>query len=225
MFLNVIGHGSSIFRDGKRLVLNTFLLTAALWAQIDFIATLISPTATSSCQIGVIFTTLFDQLARFSIEQHLLWVISDGTKAGALQYIMQALLTARFILGIVFVVLSKPNFNLVCVSFSSVFIVAAVVVAVDAVVLLGLFGQAIVAGVFSRMADGGQSSTRGKAVIAVMVGLALWMGVSNTSVVPRACKQLLTCTTDQCRHALGPRRQWVFGQKHNPGRWPRHLDQ
>lgn len=177
LFLNVKGHGSSIFRDGKRLVLVLFLLSAALWAQIDFITTLIDPTATASCQLGIIFTTIFDQLARFSILQHLLWVINYGTKPGALQYILQTLLAARLILGGVFVGLSKPEFNTVCVPVSSVLIVAIITVIVDAVMIVGLAGQAISAGVFGKMQDGGQASSRGKAVAAVLGGLVIWTGV------------------------------------------------
>ncbi|KAJ4393330.1 hypothetical protein N0V93_002538 [Gnomoniopsis smithogilvyi] len=178
LFLNVKGHGSSIFRDGKRLVLVLFLLSAALWAQVDFITTLIDPTATASCQVGVIFTTLFDQLARFSIEQHLLWVISNGMKPGPLQYILQVLLAIRLVLGGVFVGLSKPEFNTVCVPLSSVLIVAIITVIVDAVIIVGLAGQAMSAGVFGKMQDGGQASNRGKAVIAVLAGLVIWTGTS-----------------------------------------------
>lgn len=179
LFLNVKGHGSSIFRDGKRLVLVLFLLSAALWAQIDFITTLIDPTATASCQLGVIFLTIFDQLARFSVEQHLLWVINDGMKPGALQYILQALLAARLVLGGVFVGLSKPEFNTVCVPVSSILIVAIITVIVDAVIIVGLAAKAISAGVFGKMQDGGQASSRGKAVVAVLAGLVIWMGVGH----------------------------------------------
>lgn len=179
LFLNVKGHGSSIFRDGKRLVLVLFLLSAALWAQIDFITTLIDPTATASCQLGVIFLTIFDQLARFSVEQHLLWVINDGMKPGALQYILQALLAARLVLGGVFVGLSKPEFNTVCVPVSSILIVAIITVIMDAVIIVGLAAKAISAGVFGKMQDGGQASSRGKAVVAVLAGLVIWMGVGH----------------------------------------------
>lgn len=179
LFLNVKGHGSSIFRDGKRLVLVTFLLSSALWAQIDFITILIDPTAPGSCQIGVVFTTIFDQLARFSIEQQLLWVINDGTRAGPLRYILQALLAARFVLGGVFVGLSKPEFNTVCVPVSSILVVAIATVIVDAIIVAGLAAQAISAGIFGKMQDGGQASSRGKAVVAVLAGLVIWMGVSN----------------------------------------------
>ncbi|KAJ4422228.1 hypothetical protein N0V82_003088 [Gnomoniopsis sp. IMI 355080] len=136
------------------------------------------PTAVESCQIGVIFTTIFDQLARFSIEQHLLWVINDGMKPGALQYILQALLAARFVLGGVFVGLSKPEFNTVCVPLSSVLIVAIITVIVDAVIIVGLAGQAISAGLFGKMQDGGQASNRGKAVVVVLAGLVVWTGTS-----------------------------------------------
>lgn len=101
-------------------------------------------------------------------------------KPGALQYILQALLATRLVLGGVFVGLSKPEFNTVCVPLSSVLIVAIITIIVDAVIILGLAGQAISAGVFGKMQDGGQASNRGKAIIAVLVGLVIWTGVSHS---------------------------------------------
>lgn len=177
LYLNVRGHGSSVFRDGKRLVLVLFLFSAALWAQIDFITTLIDPTAPQSCQIGIIFTTAFDQLARYSIEQHLLWVINDG-KASLVQYIFQAVMAGRFILGAVFVGLTKSEFNSACVATTSVFVMGVVVVVVDLLILAGLAARAVGSGLFGKAQERGQESARGKAVIVVLVGLAIWMAVS-----------------------------------------------
>lgn len=178
LFLSVRGHGSSLFRDGKRLVLVLFFLSAALWGQIDFITILIDPTATQSCQVGVIFTTIFDQLARYLIEQHLLWVINDGAPSSTPQYIVQGILAGRLILGGAFVGLSKPELDTVCAPISSIPIVGIVVIAVDAVIILALAARASAAGSFSKMQNGGQDGARGKAVIAVLVGMAIWTAVS-----------------------------------------------
>lgn len=127
----------------------------------------------------MIFTTVFDQLARVAIEQCLLWIIIAGTKPGVLQYILQALVVGRFILGAVFVGLTQSEFNTSCVARSSVAVVAIITVAADAVALVGLFVKAITSGIFSKIENGGNSSARGKATIAVLVGLGIWIGVSH----------------------------------------------
>lgn len=116
-------------------------------------------------------------------------------RAGALQYILQALVGARFVLGGVFVGLSKPEFNTVCVPLSSVLVVAIITVIVDAVIIVGLAGQAISAGVFGKMQDGGQASNRGKAVVAVLAGLVIWTGVSHSDSVTRVCVSSVTTDT------------------------------
>lgn len=149
-----------------------------MWGQIDFITTLIDPTAIQSCQIAIIFTTAFDQLARFSIEQHLVWVVNDGAPSSPIQMVAQGLVAIRFVLGAVFVGLSKPQFDTVCVPLSSILVVGIAVVAVDAVVILALAGRAVSAGVFGKMQDGGRDGARGKAVAAVLVGLVIWTAVS-----------------------------------------------
>ncbi|KAI3395233.1 hypothetical protein diail_1659 [Diaporthe ilicicola] len=178
LFLNIRGHGSSIFRDGKRLVLATFLFSTATWAQVGFITTLIDPAADNSCQIAIIFTTMLDQLARYSIEQHLLWVMNDGTQASAGQIVPQVLLGGRFVLGAVFVGLSRPQFNTVCVPVSSVLALAITLVVVDAVIVAILAGRAISVGLIKKIQDGGQDSARSKAVVASLIGLTIWMATS-----------------------------------------------
>ncbi|KUI53442.1 hypothetical protein VP1G_00836 [Cytospora mali] len=178
LFLNVRGYGSSIFLDGKRLALIIFLLSAALWAQIDFITILIGSAGASSCQLGVIFTTVFDQLARYSIEQHLLWVINAGTEIGAGQYIPQGLLAGRLILGGVFVGFSRHQLDTVCAPVSSILALAIAVVAVDAAAVAILATRAASVGIFKRMKEGGQHSARGKAVFAMLIGLAVWLATS-----------------------------------------------
>lgn len=178
LFLHVKGHGSSIFLDGKGLALIIFLFSSALWAQIYFVTIIIGPTAATSCQIGVIFTTVFDQLARYSIEQHLLWVINSGTEPGAGQYIPQGLLAGRFVLGAVFVGYSSHQMDTICAPVSSKLALAIAVVAVDAAFIVILAARGASVGAFNKIKQGSQYSARGKAIVAVLIGLMVWMAVS-----------------------------------------------
>lgn len=199
LFLTLRGHGSSVFRDGKRLVLVLFLLSAGLWAQIDFITTLIDTSAAGSCQLGVIFTNIFDQLARYLIEQHVLWVIGAGTAATIAQYVATALLVGRFVLGAVFVGLSKSEFNTVCVSVTSNLIIGVVVVALDAVIVATLLVRAISVGVFTKMQNGGQDSARGKAIIAILIGFSLWTAVSYNAARVLQVRPLMSLNRQACQ--------------------------
>ncbi|KAK5663098.1 hypothetical protein OQA88_6514 [Cercophora sp. LCS_1] len=98
LFLYTKGHGSAIFRDSQRLVLVLFLFSAALWAQIDFITILLDVTA-----------TVFDQLARFSIEQYLVWAMNNGSKPTVYQMIPQFIVLGRFVAGAVFTGFTRPQ--------------------------------------------------------------------------------------------------------------------
>ncbi|ROV96606.1 hypothetical protein VPNG_09026 [Cytospora leucostoma] len=178
LFLNVRGYGSSIFLDGKRLALIIFLLSAALWAQLDFITILIGPIGARACQIGVIFTTIFDQLARYAIEQHLLWVINAGTGAGVGQYAPQGLLAGRFILGAVYIGFSRHQMDTICAPISSISAIAIAVVAVDAAIVAILGVRAVSVGLLMMIKKGSQDSARGHAIIAMLIGLVIWMATS-----------------------------------------------
>ncbi|KAK6211059.1 hypothetical protein QIS74_10323 [Colletotrichum tabaci] len=125
------GHGSKILRDGLRLVLITFLVSSALWAQIDFAALTIDPTSISGCQIAVIFTSIFDQLARFALEQFLLWVINANAAVPVGTMVYQAVLGVRFVLGAVFVGFQKAQIATVCVARNDVLAIGAVVMVTD----------------------------------------------------------------------------------------------
>lgn len=177
LFLHVNSHGSTVFRDGQRLVLTTFLLSAALWAQTDFISIAIDPTATSSCQVGIIFSTFFDQLARFSIEQYLLWAINKGAKSGVQQMVLQALIVTRFVVGCVFVGFSRPQFDPVCVPMSSMIPVAIVVVVLDVVLIVTLAVMAIMADLMRDVREGGSDAGRSKSILLVIVAFAIWTAV------------------------------------------------
>ena len=170
-----------MFRDGQRLVLTTFLLGAALWAQNDFISIAIDPTATSSCQVGIIFSTFFDQLARFSIEQYLLWAINKGAKSGVQQMIFQALVVTRFVVGCVFVGFSRPQFDPVCVSMSSMMPVAIVLVVLDVVLIVTVAVMAIMAGLISDVREGSSDAGRSKSILLMIVAFAIWTAVCSSS--------------------------------------------
>ncbi|KAK9772906.1 hypothetical protein SCAR479_10416 [Seiridium cardinale] len=169
--LYIKGHGSAIFRDGLRLALIFFLASSALWAQVEFLATLIDPTATSTCQAAVIISSLLDQVARVSIEQFLIWsVAKDGLKTAA-GLATQVLLLVRFIIGMVFVGETKPQFNTTCVPMSNLVPIAIAVVALDAVILT----STAVLTFTTASTKSGQGS---KAILLTIAALAVWMGTS-----------------------------------------------
>lgn len=169
-----------MFRDGLRLVLITFLLTSALWAQIDFITTVIDTTSgTMTCQVGLIFSTLFDQLGRFAVEQYLLWAMVTPGKTSVGQIISQVLIAARFIAGGVFVAFTRPQVDTFCVARSSVMPVAITVIALDGVVIGSLAARALMTGLVADVQQGKASSSRSKSVLLVMVGFVIWTAVSN----------------------------------------------
>ncbi|KAI8160553.1 hypothetical protein KHU50_008582 [Colletotrichum sp. SAR 10_65] len=174
VFLFAKGHGSKIFRDGLRLVLITFLASAALWAQIDFAALTIDPTAISGCQVAVIFTTIFDQLARFAIEQYLLWAINSNAKAPTGAIIPQAVIGTRFVLGAVFVGFQKPQIATVCVSKTDVLPIGVVIMVTDFLIIGMLAFRASSLGLIAE-AKSGQAGAQGKkAVLWIMGGHGAW---------------------------------------------------
>jgi hypothetical protein len=170
------GHGSTIFKDGRRLVLVLFLLFAALWAQVDFINLMILKP--SACQATLIFSTAFDQLARFSLEQFLLWSVGQGTKLNNGQLILQAILGVRLIAGGILVGFTRPDFAPVCVARTSLEPVAIVVLAFDFVIVGVLLVRTISLGMFRDMKDS-RSSTRdqSKGLVLTIAGFTVWTGV------------------------------------------------
>jgi hypothetical protein len=185
LVLYLKGHGlGSIFRDSQRLVLIIFLLSAALWAQIDFITILLdvsrSPT---SCQVGIIFSTVFDQFARFSIEQFLLWGLnnSNGAKLSAIQLIPQVLVLARFLGGAVLTGFTRPQTDTFCVATTSAPPVGILVTALDGLIILLLIIRAYSAGGAAKenRDSKGNDADRARALMSVVLGLVFWTGVCS----------------------------------------------
>ncbi|KAM7223960.1 hypothetical protein V8F06_000433 [Rhypophila decipiens] len=179
LFLCYRSHGSSIFRDGPRLVLIIFLLSSALWAQVDFISVLLDVSnSVVPCQISTIFATIFDQLARFSMEQYLLWAMNSGVaKLEASSLIPQLLILGRLVVGGVFAGFTRAQTDTFCVAVSSVLPVAVVVIVMDVVILGLLVVRAFQTGVVGGMKKGVDAS-RNKGIVFVMLGFAIWTASS-----------------------------------------------
>ena len=178
LFLYIKGHGSSIFRDGLRLVLITFLASAALWAQVDFVTTLISIGATSGCQVALIFELVFDQLARSFIEQYLVWAVgSRGGKVSTDHLFSQILVFIRLVAGLVFVGFAKPTFNPICVARSSALPISITVIILDALILGTLAVRAFAGGLVTDVSQDRPGAYRSRAILWTIAGLGVWQGV------------------------------------------------
>ncbi|TGO65359.1 hypothetical protein BOTNAR_0079g00260 [Botryotinia narcissicola] len=170
------GHGSNIFKDGRRLVLVLFLLFSVLWAQIGFLELLMPTTGTGVCQVGLIFTTGFDQLARVAIEQFLLWSIGHGTKITVIRAILQGLLAVRLIVGGVLVGITRPQFSPTCVAETSIIPVAIIVLVMDLIIVGALLVQAGSLGMLGDRRE--DRKVQSRALLLVIAGFAVWTGTS-----------------------------------------------
>ncbi|OAQ96514.1 hypothetical protein LLEC1_01771 [Akanthomyces lecanii] len=107
--------GDVAVSNGLRLVLLTFLLSSTLWSIMDFAATLISGDGNASCQVLIVFASGFDQIARLAFEQFLLGRIKPK-KASSGMFILQTLISVRFIMGGVFVAVQRPQVDPICIA-------------------------------------------------------------------------------------------------------------
>ncbi|KAG9249954.1 uncharacterized protein F5Z01DRAFT_600821, partial [Emericellopsis atlantica] len=124
---------SSLFHDSQRLALTIFLISAALWALIAFIGLAVN--SSSGCQVAIVFTTAFDQIARIAFAQFLLWAMTGGSKRSWATFVPQTLLVLRFVLGGVYVGFQRAQFAPVCFSSTRVLPLGASILGVDAIIL------------------------------------------------------------------------------------------
>ncbi|KAI1388021.1 uncharacterized protein F4822DRAFT_444487 [Hypoxylon trugodes] len=183
LVLYVIGHGSAIFRDGLRLVLILFLASSAAWALVEFLSTIIEPTAASTCQVAVVFSSVFDQLGRVFIEQYLVWATRAEKTNTAVSLMPQILVLGRFGVGMAFIGLTGSEFNPTCVSVSKVLPIAATVIVLDAVILVLVAIRTLSMG----------SAKKGVAV--VTIGLTIWTGTSVVLLLGMKATELVLKTT------------------------------
>lgn len=153
-----------------------FLLFAALWAQVDFLNLLL--TKPSTCQATLIFSTAFDQLARFLLEQFLLWSVGQRTKMNAGQIILQAILGLRLIAGGMLVGFTRPDFAPLCIARTSLEPVAIIVLVFDFVIIGVLLIRSASMGMLRDMKDS-RSSTRdqSRGLLLTIVGFIVWTAV------------------------------------------------
>ncbi|KAK7421517.1 hypothetical protein QQZ08_009932 [Neonectria magnoliae] len=179
VFLYLKGHTSSLLRDGLRLVLVVFLTTSALWAQTDFITTLIGVQSAMGCQIAIVFATIFDQLARVSLQQATVWAIGHHDRVTPAESLAtQGAIITRFILGGVFVGLQRPQLDNVCVTSTSVLQFGVVLLIIDLGFTAAIFARFISFGLLKDIRQKTDSSPRSRAAFWTIVGLAIWTGTS-----------------------------------------------
>jgi len=195
-FMMIRGNGSTLFKDSLRLVLVVFLAAAALWAQIDFIATIIDPSraALSGCQIAVAAASAFDQISRVAILQYLLWAINSGMKMTVEAFVPQGLLLVRLIVGAVLVGMQRPQFNPTCVGTVQILPVAIITIALDFVLFLAAFVRATRTGLLKQMKADSPRAETAKGIFWTMLGFAAWTGASVPMILGLARLQLILRT-------------------------------
>jgi hypothetical protein len=192
-FLFVKAAGRSILRDGPRLVLAIFLISASLWAQVSFSAFLIENEAALPCQVAIAFTSSFDQLARVALEQFLLASINRGQKRSVAWIAVQTVIFLRFVLGCAFVGVQRPQFKPVCTSTTLVLPLGVSALIIDFVLGTVLFAGAIVVGLRKDMKDDDATSARAKGLLLTIAGLLIWtatsvpllLGIESIDLIPR----------------------------------------
>ncbi|KAH7161419.1 hypothetical protein EDB81DRAFT_644289, partial [Dactylonectria macrodidyma] len=178
-FLYLKGHASSLLQNGLRLVLVTFLVTSALWAQTDFITTLISLNSSTGCQVTIVFATIFDQLARTSLQQAIIWAVDHHARVSkAESLITQGAIFLRLILGAVFVGLQRPQLDIICITTTSNMPFGVALLGADLAFTAAILGRAISFGLIKDMQEGTATSSRSRAALLTIVGLLIWTGTS-----------------------------------------------
>ncbi|KAI1656314.1 hypothetical protein F4813DRAFT_131244 [Daldinia decipiens] len=194
LVLYAVGHGSAIFRDGLRLVLILFLTSSAAWALVEFLATIIEPTAASMCQVAVVFSSIFDQMARVFVEQYLVWAARTEKKSIP-NIVSQFLILVRFGVGMAFIGLTQSDFNPTCVPISSVPPIAITTIVLDAIILALIPVQVLSSASTSGVSSNRQAPLGKRSVILVTVGLAIWIGTSVVLLLGQRATDLVLRTT------------------------------
>lgn len=180
VFLYIKGHSSSLWRDGLRLVLVTFLATSALWAQTDFISLLISVNSSAACQVAIVFASIFDQLARVSLQQAIIWALNHRDRVSPNEsFFAQGAVFTRFILGGIFIGLQRPQLDSVCLTSTSTLSYSFVLLTADFVFTIAILARAISFGLLKDIQNGQTDPSRSRAAMLLIFGFGTWTGVSH----------------------------------------------
>ncbi len=176
LVLHINGHGLTIFKDGRRLVLVLFLTSTALWAQVDFINFAIPSTSPNACQVTIIASTAFDQAARTLIGGFLLWSVGHVKKTPVESSGLCALMGIRTIMGVIFVVYARPQFAPVCVARSDMLAVSVTVMVLDMIIIGVLAIRVFTSGLLNVVKEVRSRTKReqSRAFIYCTAGLFLW---------------------------------------------------
>ncbi|KAK5626461.1 hypothetical protein RRF57_002176 [Xylaria bambusicola] len=183
LVLYVKSNGSAIYRDGLRLVLILFFLSSSTWALIEFLSTLIDPSAVTTCQVAVIFSSLFDQFGRVFVEQYLVWAVPKGDAKTVFSLIPQILVFGRFFVAIAFTAVTRTQFKPTCAPISSVQGVSITIIALDGSIIGLLLIQSFSSGVATKAPGSHPITLKHKAARLIVVGVALWWGTSVASLL------------------------------------------
>lgn len=155
-----------------RLALSFFLASSAVWAFIELGASLVHH-PTSTCQTLILFATVFDQVARVSVEQFFLWAFNGGIKVSTMSLALQGALLVRLVLGAIFVAVQRPQFDPVCVASNMLLPVGVIVLAAD----MGMFGILATKALLARRDHAGPA--RSSTLIFFTAAFGIWTGVST----------------------------------------------
>ncbi|KAL6866656.1 hypothetical protein J3F83DRAFT_117442 [Trichoderma novae-zelandiae] len=171
LFFFVKASRSPLLRNDLRLALSFFLSASAIWAFIELGASLVRQ-PTSTCQTLILFATVFDQVARVSVEQFFLWAFNGGIKVSTMSLVLQGVVLVRLVLGAIFVAVQRPQFAPVCVASNMVLPVGVITVAAD----MGIFGVLATKALRARRDNTGLS--RSNTLIFFTAAFGIWTGLS-----------------------------------------------
>ncbi|KAI1108142.1 hypothetical protein F5Y14DRAFT_460116 [Nemania sp. NC0429] len=183
LVLYIKGHGSAIYRDGLRLVLILLLFASSSWAFVEFLATLIDTSAPSTCQVAVVFSSLFDQFGRVFAEQYLVWAVPGSDVKTVLSLVPQILVFGRFFVGIAFTAVTRTQFNPTCAPVSSIRAVSITTITLDAIIIGLLSIQAFVGGRAKTSVGSHSKKPNIQTVRLTVLGVAVWWATSITSLL------------------------------------------
>ncbi|PHH74057.1 hypothetical protein CDD80_3339 [Ophiocordyceps camponoti-rufipedis] len=167
-----------LYRDGPRLALVGYLLATLAWAIVGLVATAAITRDVSSCQAAVVFFAIFDQLARFLLEEFIFWTIDFDVRFSPQMFLFQGVFVVRFVLGAVFVAVQRPQIEPVCLASTMILALAIVVLVADAVVVCMLLFRAYSTGILRDLPDKYMLGFWSRALLLLILGLVVWTGLS-----------------------------------------------
>uniref|UniRef100_A0A0B7K0C6 Uncharacterized protein n=1 Tax=Bionectria ochroleuca TaxID=29856 RepID=A0A0B7K0C6_BIOOC len=184
-------HGALLFRDGVRLALFAFAVASGLWGLFGFVS--MNVASSSGCQASLAFAVAFDQVARISFEQFLLWKIIPSSTLSFKSLLPQIVLFVRFILAAVFVGFQRPQFVGVCIAQTLVLPLGITVICVDVLLIIFFFAKLDWTGSARKELNGDWEIYRSRSIAVTIAGFGLWtvfsipleLGIASLSLLLR----------------------------------------